>query len=85
MEFFLLLLGLAIGAAVGFNLGQRHRPKVLADNAADAVVHLLRAAEASSLPRESVMAFEGLAHRIFDDPTSAYIKTKLREVPPAAE
>jgi hypothetical protein len=83
LEFFLLILGAVGGGALGFRYGQQHRPKVLAANAADAVVQLLRAAEASSLPREWVMAFEGLAHRTFDDDTAAYIKAKLRETPPA--
>jgi hypothetical protein len=82
MEFFLLILGLAIGGTLGFRYGQQHRPRVLANNAADAVVRLLRAAEASNLPRESVMAFEGLAHRTFDPDTGRYIQEKLREVPP---
>lgn len=83
MEIVLLILGLAIGAAVGFNLGQRHRPKVMATNAADAVVWFLRAVRSSPLPRETVMAVERVVSLAYDDDTARYIHVRLEEPPVA--
>lgn len=42
MEIVLLLIGLAFGGAVGYNLGQKSRPSVQARTAADAIVQLVR-------------------------------------------
>ncbi|MFB9187340.1 hypothetical protein ACFFX1_55230 [Dactylosporangium sucinum] len=76
----LVLLGVAIGAAAGYNLGQRSRPRVQQLQAADAVVRFVRAVEASEMPRESVMAVKHVVSETYDAETAAYIHTKLRNV-----
>jgi hypothetical protein len=82
LEIVLLIVGLAIGGAVGFNLGQRGRPSFLQGQAADAVIRFIRAVENSDLPRDGVAVVKHVVTDTYDPDTAAYIHAKLREAPP---
>jgi hypothetical protein len=81
VDVFLLILGLAIGGAVGFNLGQRGRPAFLQGQAADAVIRFIRAVENSDLPRDGVAVVKHVVTDTYDPDTAAYIHAELRKPP----
>jgi hypothetical protein len=79
MEFFLLILGAAVGGAMGWRYGRHHRPSVLQTNSADAVVWFLVAVN-RDLPPEIARQVRAVAWENFDDEVQAYMKRKLREI-----
>ncbi|MFC5004103.1 hypothetical protein ACFPIJ_40550 [Dactylosporangium cerinum] len=79
MELLLLLLGAAVGGAIGYNFGQRSQPSVLQTHADDAVVAFLVAIN-QELESGLARQVRSVAWEVFDDQRQAYMKAKLREI-----
>lgn len=79
MELLLLLLGAAVGGAIGYNFGQRSQPSALQTHADDAVAGFLAAVNRKLEP-SLARQVEWVAGEVFDDRQQAYIKAKVREI-----
>lgn len=80
LEFFLLILGLAVGGALGFNYGRKSRPTVQLQTAGDAIVTLIRVVH-QKYGSVASMQVKGVALDTFRGPMRDHMEAQLDQDP----
>lgn len=86
MEFFLLIVGLAAGGALGFRLGNRHAPRAELDSNAATLATFLRIVD-RQLDRNTSVAVRGIAWETYSGDFGLALRAKWDEsaIPPGAD